>query len=91
MTHYFSWIVLEHHIHHFEQIKRDTRSGKDYSYNMSHIEIMSHTLMSHYSGRQDKLHKRLDFYNMKQELIDLVLSREVGVWEAILCMNPGIF
>ena len=24
---------------------------------------------------------------MKQELVDLILAREVGVWEAILCMN----
>ena len=57
--------------------------------------------MSHYLGdlhqlivlffqvRQEKLHKRLQFYHMKQEMVDLVLSREVGVWEAILCMNAG--
>ena len=26
---------------------------------------------------------------MKQELVDLILAREVGVWEAILCMNAA--
>ena len=39
--------------------------------------------------RQDKLFKRLQFYHMKQELVDLILAREVGVWEAILCMNAA--
>jgi len=66
MSNYLSWIVLEHHIHHFEHINRDPRAS-----------------------RQEKLHKRLQFYNIKQELVDLVLSREVGVWEAILCMNAA--
>ena len=41
------------------------------------------------TDRQEKLNKRLQFYNMKTELVDLVLAREVGVWEAILCMNAG--
>ena len=63
---FFSWIILEHHIHYFDEIKPDPRQV-----------------------RQEKLHKRLQFYHMKQEMVDLVLSREVGVWEAILCMNAG--
>jgi len=66
MSNYLSWIILEHHIHHFEQINRDARTE-----------------------RQDKLFKRLQFYHMKQELVDLILAREVGVWEAILCMNAA--
>jgi len=66
MSNYLSWIILEHHIHYFDEIKPDPRQV-----------------------RQEKLHKRLQFYHMKQEMVDLVLSREVGVWEAILCMNAA--
>ena len=66
MSNYLSWIVLEHHIHHFDHINKMTKND-----------------------RRAKLSQRLQLYKMKVEMSDIIMSRELGVWEAILCMNQG--
>lgn len=64
----FSWIVLEHHIHHFDILNAG----------MTRIE------------RRSKLEERLQrTTSLKPQMIDIIMSRENGVWEAILCMNQG--
>ena len=41
------------------------------------------------TDRRLKLSQRLALYKMKEEMADIVMKRENGVWEAILCMNSG--
>jgi len=68
MSNYLSWIVLEHHIHHFDILNAG----------MTRIE------------RRSKLEERLQrTTSLKPQMIDIIMSRENGVWEAILCMNQA--
>ena len=40
--------------------------------------------------RRSKLEERLQrTTSLKPQMIDIIMSRENGVWEAILCMNQG--
>lgn len=42
--------------------------------------------------RRSKLEERLQrTTSLKPQMIDIIMSRENGVWEAILCMNQGNF
>ena len=66
MSNYLSWSVLEHHIHHFDQISKMSKAD-----------------------RRGKLQHRLQMYKMKSQIADIIMNRELGVWEAILCMNQA--
>ena len=39
--------------------------------------------------RKTALEKRLRQYSMSEAMVELILSRENGIWDAVTCMNNG--
>ena len=39
--------------------------------------------------RKNALEKRLRQFSMPDVIVELILARESGIWDAVTCMNPG--